>query len=148
MCFLLVVRLPWKWFPQIEIAAGRPVGGKRGELRAGFGSLGNLEFGVWPTHIRLHPARVRGVDLYRGLAQLVGEMDRESIQRRFRCIVGKDFVEIYVRARIRVEGEGPENAREIHDSPGRGLADQGQKRLRECYGTKEIRFEGLAQDRG
>ena len=51
---------------------------KRGELRAGFPSLGDFQIGVGTVHIGPDPARMGRVDLDRGVAQFVGEMNSES----------------------------------------------------------------------
>jgi hypothetical protein len=75
--------LPGQRFAEMEIATRRPVGRKPGELDAGLPSVGNLEFCVWATHIGLHPAGVRGIDLDRGLAQLMREMKREAFNAVF-----------------------------------------------------------------
>ena len=87
----------------MEIAAGRAVCWKRGQLRAGFPSLGDFQIGIGTAHIRFDPAGMGRVDLYRGVAQFVGEMNGEGIQRGFRRVIGKSFVRINGRAGIGLE---------------------------------------------
>ena len=64
----------------------RPLGAipaEKREFDAGFGPVGNFHLRGGAAHLGFHPARVRGVHLDRGIAQLVCPVNGEGIQAGF-----------------------------------------------------------------
>ena len=76
-----------------ESAVGSIVG-QGGELSTRFAAFTNFHRRTWTAHLGLHPSGMCRVDFDFGVAQFVREVDRESIQRSLRGVIGKDLERI------------------------------------------------------
>src|SRR5689334_19601764 len=81
------------------------------------------------------------------IPQLRRQMDGESIQRGFRCVVGQSLKTIDSGAWVGMQSQRAENARKIDDASFRRLSDQRQQHLCELNRAEEVGIEGLAQHR-
>jgi hypothetical protein len=130
----------------MKITSGRPVRRKRGEPGAGLSAFRDVEIGSRTTHVGFDPARVRRVHLDRCIAQLVGEMDGEGVERCFGSVVREDLVGIDRRRGIGVERQGAHDTRDVHDASRRRFADQRKQPLGQRHGAEEVRLKSLPQD--
>ena len=130
----------------MEEPAVRAVVGKCGKLCAGLSALANFHRRVWAAHLSLYPAGMRGVHFDFAVAQFVGEMDRERVQRSLRRVVSESLERVNRRLRIGMKRERTKDAGNIHNSTGRRFAYERQQFLSQRNGGKEIRFESFAQD--
>ena len=110
---------PRERFAEVEEAPGGAVVGKGGEGGAGFASFAELHGGLGAAHVGFYPAGMRGVDLDFGVAEFVGEVDGEGVQRGFGGVVGEGFAVVDGGFGVGLQGEGAEDAGEVKASTDR-----------------------------
>src|ERR1700727_1290325 len=90
-------------------------------------------------------ARAGRVDLDRGLAQIICQVDSEHIERCLRGIVGKNLGVIVRSILIAVDCDRTQSAGHIHNTRTLCSTQQRQQRLCECHCAEEVRFESASQ---
>src|ERR1035437_179884 len=112
---------PGERFAEVEETAGGAVVGKGGECGTGFASFAELEGGLGAAHVSFYPAGMRGVDLDFGVAEFVGEVDGEGVQRGLGGVVGEGLGVVDGGFGVGLQGEGAEDAGEVDDAAGGAL---------------------------
>jgi hypothetical protein len=83
------IKLPGQFFAHVDEAAVGAIGTEERQSDTGLRAVRNFHRCSVSAHFRFHPAGVGRVDLDLGVLQFRGEMDRKSIQRGLRRIVGQ-----------------------------------------------------------
>jgi len=71
----------------MEETACRTIVAERGQRHTRLGTVRKLHRCLVAAHRGFHPARMRGIDLDLGIAELVGKVDGKGVECRFRCII-------------------------------------------------------------
>ncbi|CAD2213754.1 hypothetical protein, conserved [Angomonas deanei] len=124
--------LPRKAFLLEEELAGRAVGRQSGEIHGSLRALADRQLGAFPSHLRLHPARVPTVDLYLRILQRIGKIDGVHVQGGFGYIIRE------IRNTARVKGQTAHKRRKIDDTSFRGGFYQFQKLIGDTNDADEI----------
>ena len=114
---------PRQRLPLMEVPAGRSIVRQRSQRGAGLAAFAQFHRRLLATHVGLHPAGVRGVDLDVGVAQFIGKVHGEGVERGLRCVVGERLGVVDGRVRIGVQSERSKNAGEVDDAAGGALLD-------------------------
>ena len=109
----------------MEVAARRSIGRKRCQGRACFATFTEFHGSLVTTHIGFYPAGMGRVDLDGSVAELIGKVDGECVERSLRCIVGEGLGVVDGRFGVGLQGERAENAGEVDDATRRAGLEEG-----------------------
>src|SRR5665213_3043011 len=129
----------------MNISACRTIGWQSRQCHTSLSALNNIHRGGIASHVRFHPARMRRIYLYTGIAQLMCQMNGKGVERGFRSVISKRLHVVDWGAWIVMMCKRTHYAGQIHDAGCWGFAEQWEQRLRQHDRCEEVCVEGSLQ---